>query len=126
MTTPVLTGPSGSAPKAANSLPSAALSVRSSCETAAPLITGMGGEESSSKHMRRRIRESDGVHRASERPIAEERDERGYPGAARAAQRPAIDRSRIAAPAGRRRSGTGAGAAERPALADLRQVTCAP
>src|SRR3954463_7956141 len=117
MTTPVLTGPSGSARKAANWLPSAALSVRSSCETAAPVITRMGGEESSSKHMRRRIRESDGVDRASERPIEEERDERGYPSAARAANRPAIDRSRIAAAAGCRRSGTGAGEAEKPALA---------
>src|SRR3954453_9495117 len=38
---------------AANSLPSAAVSVRSSWETAAPEMTGIGGAESSSKHIGR-------------------------------------------------------------------------
>ena len=45
-------GSSGRAAKAANRVPSAELRTRSSCETAAPAISGMGGSESSSKHMR--------------------------------------------------------------------------
>src|SRR4029453_10841622 len=50
MTTPMPEGSSGVARKAAKRLPSAASSTRSSCETAAPEMTGIGGEESSSKH----------------------------------------------------------------------------
>ena len=48
---PMPLGSSGSAAKAANRLPSAASSTRSSCETAAPEMTGIGGDESSSKHI---------------------------------------------------------------------------
>ena len=51
MTTPVVLGSSGVAANAAKRLPSAASSTRSSCETAAPEIGGIGGSESSSKHM---------------------------------------------------------------------------
>src|SRR5438270_12830182 len=50
MTTPVVAGSSGLARNAAKRLPSAAWSTRSSWETAAPEITGIGGSESSSKH----------------------------------------------------------------------------
>src|SRR4029453_9533132 len=50
MTTPMPEGSSGVARKAAKRLPSRASSTRSSCETAAPEMTGIGGEESSSKH----------------------------------------------------------------------------
>ncbi len=53
MTTPVVDRASGDARKAANSLPSAAVRTRSSCETAAPAIRGIGGSESRSKHMLR-------------------------------------------------------------------------
>jgi len=52
-TTPTSAGSSGLAAKAANVLPSAASSLRSSCETAAPRMTGIGGDESRSKHTRR-------------------------------------------------------------------------
>ena len=48
---PVSLGSSGNAAKAAKRLPSAASSTSSSCETAAPEMTGTGGEESSSKHI---------------------------------------------------------------------------
>jgi hypothetical protein len=41
----------GAAAKAANAFPSAAWRVSSSCETAAPRMTGIGGDESSSKHI---------------------------------------------------------------------------
>src|SRR5512141_2765520 len=51
MTTPVAEGSSGAARNAANSLPSAAVRTRSSCEMAAPAIRGIGGSESRSKHM---------------------------------------------------------------------------
>src|SRR4029077_5354704 len=51
MTTPVAAGDSGVARNAANWLPSAAVSVSRSCETAAPAITRTGGVESVSKHM---------------------------------------------------------------------------
>src|SRR4051794_15599606 len=51
MTMPVAAGPSGIARNAANLFPSAASSVRSSCETAAPAIRGIGGSESTSKHI---------------------------------------------------------------------------
>jgi hypothetical protein len=50
MTTPVDAGSSGAAAKAAKRLPSAASRVRSSWETAAPEIAGIGGSESASKH----------------------------------------------------------------------------
>ncbi len=53
MTTPAARGSSGIAAKAAKRFPSAASRTRSSCETAAPEIGGIGGEESSSKHMLR-------------------------------------------------------------------------
>src|SRR3954469_8384485 len=46
---PVSAGASGVARKAAKRFPSRASSTRSSCETAAPEMTGMGGEESRSK-----------------------------------------------------------------------------
>ena len=44
-------GSSGTATKAARRFPSAACSSRSSCDTAAPEMTGIGGKESSSWHM---------------------------------------------------------------------------
>ena len=50
---PTRAGSSGDAEKAANRLPSAASRTRSSCETAAPEIGGIGGAESRSKHMPR-------------------------------------------------------------------------
>src|SRR6266511_2708192 len=50
MTTPTSVGSSGAAEKAAKRFPSAASRTRSSWETAAPLMTGIGGSESSSKH----------------------------------------------------------------------------
>src|SRR6185436_2092606 len=53
MTTPTSDASSGVAANAANLLPSAASSVRSLCETAAPRRTGIGGAESRSKHTRR-------------------------------------------------------------------------
>src|SRR4051812_34589670 len=126
MTTPVVAGPSGVARNAANWLPSAALSTRSSCETAAPEMTGIGGKESSSKHMTRRIREAGGVDAADERAIAEGRDERRDPGAAGAPQRAALDRAGATAAAARAAAGTGARAAPRPARAVVRQVGLAP
>ena len=48
---PVRPGSSGVAANAAKAVPSADSSTRSSCETAAPRMTGIGGTESSSKHM---------------------------------------------------------------------------
>src|SRR5262245_1916847 len=51
MTTPVVPGSSGVAANAAKRFPSAASRTRSSCETAAPEMGGMGGDESRSKHM---------------------------------------------------------------------------
>src|SRR5581483_6994124 len=53
MTTPVDVGLSGVARNAPNVVPSAEASVKSSCETAAPAILGIGGSESVSKHMGR-------------------------------------------------------------------------
>src|SRR5438067_13469476 len=50
MTTPAPFGSSGVAMNAAKRFPSDASSTRSSCETAAPEMTGIGGEESRSKH----------------------------------------------------------------------------
>src|SRR5438105_10724625 len=50
MTTPAPVGSSGSATNAAKRLPSLAWSSRSSCETAAPRMTAIGGDESRSKH----------------------------------------------------------------------------
>src|SRR5262245_55773446 len=50
MTMPAPPGSSGVAANAAKRLPSAASSSSSSCETAAPEMTGIGGEESCSKH----------------------------------------------------------------------------
>src|ERR671934_2008981 len=50
MTTPRLLGSSGAAWNAAKRFPSAASRTRSSCATAAPRTTGIGGSESSSKH----------------------------------------------------------------------------
>src|SRR4051812_24978427 len=47
---PLTAGSSGLARKAAKRLPSRASSTSSSCETAAPEMTGTGGEESRSKH----------------------------------------------------------------------------
>src|SRR3954454_3149940 len=47
---PVSAGSSGVARKAAKRFPSRASSTRSSCETAAPEMTGTGGEEARSKH----------------------------------------------------------------------------
>lgn len=44
-------GSSGVAAKAASSFPSAAVRTRSSCDTAAPEMTGIGGAESRSKHI---------------------------------------------------------------------------
>src|SRR3954468_8278005 len=61
---PVSAGSSGVARKAAKRLPSCATSTRSSYETAAPEMTGIGGEESRSKHTAetesrvRRVREA--------------------------------------------------------------------
>src|SRR5512132_1680318 len=51
MTIPVSAGPFGAAANAAKRLPSRASRIRSSCETAAPEIRGIGGAESRSKHM---------------------------------------------------------------------------
>src|SRR5919106_843920 len=48
---PARAGSSGAAKKAAKRFPSEASSVRSSCETAAPEIAGIGGAESRSKHI---------------------------------------------------------------------------
>ena len=48
---PIPLGSSGVAEKAASRLPSSASSTRSSCETAAPESTGIGGSESESKHI---------------------------------------------------------------------------
>src|SRR5919201_4582978 len=53
MTTPIPVASSGAAWNAANRFPSRASSTRSSCETAAPRMTGIGGSESSSKHTAR-------------------------------------------------------------------------
>ena len=50
ITTPALPGSSGVAAKAASRLPSRASSTSSSWETEAPVITGIGGSESRSKH----------------------------------------------------------------------------
>src|SRR5436853_2591737 len=50
MTTPAPVGSSGSATNAAKRFPSSACSSRSSCETAAPRMTAIGGDESRSKH----------------------------------------------------------------------------
>src|SRR5581483_4694030 len=50
MTTPVEPGSSGAAAKAAKRLPSAASRTRSSWETEAPEMAGIGGTESVSKH----------------------------------------------------------------------------
>ncbi len=50
---------SGVAANAAKRLPSAASRTRSSCETAAPEIGGIGGEESRSKHMRATLQRGD-------------------------------------------------------------------
>src|SRR4051812_23802505 len=61
---PVSPGSSGVARKAAKRLPSRVTSTRSSYETAAPEMTGIGGEESRSKHTAetesrvRRVREA--------------------------------------------------------------------
>src|SRR5438477_3891357 len=52
---PTPDGSSGVAWNAAKLLPSAASSSRSSCETAAPAIAGIGGRESSSKHIGRSL-----------------------------------------------------------------------
>ena len=48
---PMPLGSSGCAANAANRFPSAASSTSSSCETAAPEMIGIGGNESSSKHI---------------------------------------------------------------------------
>src|SRR5437660_9855267 len=50
MTTPAPLGSSGSATNAAKRFPSLAWSSRSSCETAAPRMIAIGGDESRSKH----------------------------------------------------------------------------
>ena len=49
---PTAAGSSGVATNAAKRVPSADSSVMSSWETAAPEMTGIGGSESSSKHIR--------------------------------------------------------------------------
>src|SRR3954453_2162464 len=58
---PVVPGSSGVARNAAKTFPSAASSVSESCETAAPATRGIGGSESSSKHMRGAYGRSDGA-----------------------------------------------------------------
>src|SRR5829696_1492349 len=53
MTTPARGGSSGRAAKAAKDVPSADSRTRSACDTAAPAMGAIGGEESRSWHMRR-------------------------------------------------------------------------
>src|SRR5204862_6836950 len=50
ITIPAVAGSSGSAANAAKRLPSRASSTSSSCDSAAPEMTGIGGSESVSKH----------------------------------------------------------------------------
>src|SRR5262245_6916208 len=77
MTTPGPRSPSGRARNAAKRLPSSAWRTRSSCETAAPEIRGIGGSESSSKHIRPSVREEASAVRRTLRAVEDEsqRDE---------------------------------------------------
>src|SRR4029450_6674841 len=67
MTIPVSPGSSGVAANAASLFPSAASSTRSSCETAAPEMTGIGGSESESKHIARAYPRLDGLEHTDRR-----------------------------------------------------------
>src|SRR5213083_3448125 len=67
MTMPTREASSGSVANAAKRFPSGASSSRSSWKNAAPEMTGIGGDESRSKHMRRRY--------SYTRPVDEERFE---------------------------------------------------
>src|SRR3954449_7990843 len=53
MTIPFPLGSSGTAANAAKRVPSAEVRTRSSCETAAPAMIGIGGDEARSKHTTR-------------------------------------------------------------------------
>src|SRR3954452_23260154 len=104
-TTQAATGPSGRALNAANSVPSAEVKTRSSCETAAPERTGIGGSESASKHIRARTyRQEEGAKRrrcpGDGGAVAPRRDERSDPGPAGTRGRPALDHARACSPAG--------------------------
>src|SRR2546423_3609337 len=110
MTTPVRESPSGRARNAAKRFPSSLWRTRSSWETAAPEIRGIGGSESSSKHIApERTKGGFGCAAYPEGGggrVAAGRDERRDPRPARAGSGAAVD-----APGGRGAVAAAAGAA---------------
>src|SRR5947207_4835670 len=95
MTTPVRKSPSGRARNAAKRFPSSLWRTRSSWETAAPEIRGIGGSESSSKHIApERTKGGFGCAAYPEGGggrVATGRDERRDPSSSRAGRCAAVD-----------------------------------